>query len=70
MNIWTGYRENQLKRVNIRVDEEIGRAKVMIKGRMRKVLWFTRNEFRKNIGCLILSPTFGIGGSILCYNEE
>ena len=34
----------------------------MGKVRIRKVWWFSSNEFCKTIGCLILVTTFGFGG--------
>ena len=34
----------------------------MVNGRDCKVWWFSKNEFRKNIGCFVLAPTFRLGG--------
>ena len=48
--------------INVRVDEENGKYLVTVKGRAWKVHIFSSNEFLKKIGCLILSPTFGIRG--------
>ena len=47
----------------MRVYEENGRSMGMVKGRIRKVQWFSSNEFWKNIGCIVLDATFGLGGS-------
>ena len=38
--------------------------------RYRKVRRFYRNEFWKNIGCLVSAPTFGLGGLKLWEKEE
>ena len=45
----------------MRVDEDNGRAVRIMKGRDLKVWWFPRNECHKDIGCLVLAPTFGLG---------
>ena len=44
----------------------------LVKGnvRYRKFRPFSSCEFWKNIGCLVLAPTFGIGGSRLWEKEE
>ena len=52
----------------MRVDEENGIYVVMGKVRLRKVWRFSLNGFWKNIGCLVLAPTFGIGGSRIWDN--
>ena len=36
----------------------------------QKLRWFTRNEFWKNIGCIVSAPTFGLGESRLWEKEE
>ena len=46
----------------MRVDEDNGRYVGMVKGRAWEVWRFSSNEVLKNIGCLTLTPTFGIGG--------
>ena len=56
--------------MNIKVDEDNGKALGMVNGRYRKVQRFSRNEFRINIGCLVSSPTFGLGGSRMWDKEE
>ena len=48
--------------MNIRVDQDNGRAMEMEKVRIIKVWWFSSNEFWSNIGCLVLDPKFGLGG--------
>ena len=63
MNIWPGYRYNQLESMNIKVGEENGKSLGMVKGGPQKVRKFSSNEFWKNIGCLILSLTFYLAGS-------
>ena len=54
---------DQLKRMNRKVNEE--NRKQLVKGnvRYRKVRCFSRCELRKNTGCLVSAPTFGIWGS-------
>ena len=37
------------------------------KGKLRR---FSSNEFRKNIGCLVSDPTFGLGGSRLWEKKD
>ena len=37
----------------------------MVNGLYRKVCWFLSNTFWNNIGCFILSPTFGLGVLIM-----
>ena len=39
-------------------------------GRYRKFRRFSSNGFWKNIGCLVSSPIFGIGGSRMWDKEE
>ena len=58
-----GYWKTQLKRMNQKVDEDNGKAMRIGNGWYRKVRRFSRNEVWKNVGCLISSPTFGLGGS-------
>ena len=57
-NIYPRDWENKLEGTNMRVDEENGGA--MGRRRIRKVWRFLSNEYWKNIGFLILDPTFGI----------
>ena len=45
------------------MDEDNRGAMAMVKGKIRKLWKFSINEFGKNIGCIILNPNFGIGGS-------
>ena len=52
------------------MDEENGKVVGMLKGKDRKVWRFSSNGFWKNIGRLVLYPTFGIGGSMLWEKEE
>ena len=52
----------QLKRMNWKVDEDNGKALNKGDVRYQKVCRFYRNEFWKNIGCLVSAPTFGLRG--------
>ena len=49
----------------MRLYEDNGGDMEMVKGRIWKVWKFSSNEFWKNICCLVLVTTFGIGGSRL-----
>ena len=69
IKLWPGNRTNQLKRMNQKVDEDNGKALGKGNVRYRKVRRFSRNEFWKNIGCLVSAPTFGLGGSRLWEKE-
>ena len=53
MNIWPRDWKNKLKRTNMKVDKENGKAAGMVNGRYQKFRWFSSNKFWKNIGCLI-----------------
>ena len=48
--------------MNQKVDEENGKALNNCNVRFQKFRRFSSNEFWKNIGCLVSSSTFGIGG--------
>ena len=50
--------------------EENGKQRVKDNVRYRKVRRLSRCEFWKNIGCLVSSHTFGLGGSRLWEKEE
>ena len=67
---WPGYWIDQLKRMNLKSDEENG--KQLVKGNVWycKVRRFSSCEFWKNIGCLVSAPTFGFGMSRLWEKEE
>ena len=56
--------------MNIRVDEDNGKEMGIVNGTYPKALRFSRNEFWKNIVCLVSAPNFSIGGSRLCEKEE
>ena len=62
MNLRPGHLKNQLESINIKVDKDNGKSVGMVKGRARKFWRFSRNEFWKNIGCLVSAPNFGLGG--------
>ena len=70
INLWPGNWKTQLKRMNQKLDEDNG--KELNKGNVwcRKIRRFSRNEFWKNIGCLISAPNFGLGRSRLWEKEE
>ena len=48
--------------MNKKVDEDNG--KELNKGNVpyRNLCQFSRNEFWKSVGCLVSTPTFGLGG--------
>ena len=46
----------------MKLDEDNGKDVVMMFGQAQKVQRFPSNEFWKNLGCLVSSPTFGLGG--------
>ena len=69
-NLCYGYWNNNMESMNMRVDKNNGKYVGMVKLWDRKVLRFSRNEFRRNIGCLVSVPTFGIGGSRICDKDE
>ena len=54
----------------MKLDEENGKAVVMVNGRYWKRWQFPSNAFWNNIGCLVSAPTFGFGGSRLWEKEE
>ena len=56
--------------MNRMVDEDNVKAVRMMNVQYRKIWRFSRNEFWKNIGCLVSAPTFGLGGSRLWEKEE
>ena len=56
--------------MNIRVDVKNGKDVGMVKGRAQKFQWFSRKEFWNNSSCLILYPTFGLGGLWIWDKEE
>ena len=63
MKICTGYWNNQLERMDMKVEEDNGISAGMVNGRAWKVRQFSSNEFWKKIGCLISAPNFGLAGS-------
>ena len=65
INIWPGDFISQLKRMNRKADEDDGKALNKGNVRYQNVCRFSRDEFWKNTGCLVSSPTFGLGGSRL-----
>ena len=64
------YWKTQLNIMNQKVYEENGKSIVIVNVRYRKVRRFSRNGFWKHIGCLVLAPTFGLGGPRLWDKEE
>ena len=69
IKLWPGDWNNQLEGVNMNVDEDNGKSVGMVNGRAQKGRRFSRNEFWNNIGCLVSSLTFGLGGSRLWEKE-
>ena len=65
MKLCTGDWENRLESMNTRVDKYNGISMGIVKVSIRKVLQFSINVFRNNIGCLILDPNFGLDESRL-----
>ena len=65
MKLWPVNWEDQIDQMNKKVDEKNGRGRTQDNGRFRKLQRFSRNEFWKNIGCLLSAPIFGLGGSIM-----
>ena len=63
IKLWTGDWMTQLNIMNQKVDEDNGKSLGKVNVRYRKVRRFSGNTFWKNIGCLVLAPTFSIGGS-------
>ena len=45
MKLWTGDLNNQLERINVKVDKDNGKSVGMVNGWDRKVWRFSRNEF-------------------------
>ena len=52
------------------VDQDNGISVGMVKGRTWKVWRFSINEFWRDIDCLVLDTTFGLGGLRICDMEE
>ena len=65
VKLWPGDWEDQLERLSNKVDEENGIGKSKENEQFRKLRWFSRNKFWKNIACILSVPTFGLGGSRL-----
>ena len=70
MKLWPGDWEEQLQRMNKKVYEDNGRRETQENGQFRKLRRFSRNEFWKNIGCLLSAPTFGLGGLRLWEKDQ
>ena len=70
IKIWHWNWKTKLKTKKQKVDEDNWKALVKGNVRYRKFRWFSRNEFWKNIGCLVSDPTFGLGGPRLWQKEE
>ena len=61
IKIWPMYWKTQSNRMNQKLDKDNGKSLGIGNGRYQKVCRFSRNEFWNNIGCLVSSPTFGLG---------
>ena len=70
MKLWPGYWKYHPESMNMKVDEDGGKAVGMVNVQARKVRRFSSNEFWKNIGCLVSDHNFGFGGSRLWVKEE
>ena len=70
IQILSGYWKTDLKRRHQRINEDNGKAMGIGNGQYRKVSRFSSNEFWKNIGYLVLDPTFGLVGSRMWEKEE
>ena len=62
IKIWPGDWNNQSERINMKVDEENDKAVGMVNGHYQNIWRFSRDEYWKNIDCLVSAPTFGVGG--------
>ena len=60
IKIWTGDWKDNLKTMNLKVNEENGKVMVIGNGWYRKSFRFSSNAFCKNIGCLVSDITFGL----------
>ena len=63
IEIWSGDK----KKLLVRTKKRLGEENVLLtrKIRIRKVHRFSRNDFYKNIDCIILMLAFGAGGGRL-----
>ena len=56
--------------MNRMVDEDNVKAVRMMNVQYRKIWRFSRNEFWKNIGCLVSAPSLGLGGLNIWDKED
>ena len=63
MKLWPGDWEDQLDRMNKKVDEDNGRGGTQENGGFRNFWRFSRNELWNNIGYLLSATSFGLGGT-------
>ena len=63
IDLWTGDLMNQLKRMNMKLDEDNGKSSNKVNVQYLNFCRISNNRFWKNIGCLVSDPTFGLGGS-------
>ena len=49
MKLWTGYWNNKLERMKVKVDKENGKAAGMVNGSYRKARKLSRNEFGRTL---------------------
>ena len=70
IKLWTGGWMTKFKRMNHKVYEDNGKALNKVNVRYQKARRFSSNEFWKNIGCLVSTPTFGLRGSRMWDKEE
>ena len=67
---WNGVWKTKPKITNLKVDEENGKALGMVNRRYQKVCRLSRNEFWRNISCLVSAHSFSIVRSRLWDKEE
>ena len=65
INLCPGDWEGKIHQMKNKVDEDNGRGGTQENGIFWKLRRFSRNEFCKNIECLLSAHTFGLGGLIL-----
>ena len=61
IKLWPGNWKTQLKRINKKVDDNNGKELGKDNVRYQEVRRFSRNGFWKKIGCLVSSPSLGLG---------
>ena len=65
IKLWPRHWEDQINRMNKKVDEDNGRGDPEWNELFQKLRRFSRNGFWKKNGCILSAPTFGLRGSKL-----